>query len=808
MPSIDDLPSPKSASRGGSIDDLPAPSGSRGPSKFESVSRGVKQGATFNSSDEIGGRVQQWADSVAGLFGDSVTETNAKLRAEGFEGDIGPTTSRGLYERARDTERAADAEAREANPKSFLAGEVAGAIGTAFAPGVGIAKGAKLGTTVAKSALQGGATAAGATESDLTSLEGLKDVRNGTALGGGLPIALKFAPTVIRGVAKMGKKSFAATTGMSEELIDHYLKFSNRVNTSEPLEVVKDKLDELYSTKKAAAELSESVLDTAKSKASEAEGAFKTARDAKSFDLKNQRFDAGRAYDDAKRSAELLPSELDESISSAVRDLRRNLSEKSAEAWEKLPYGGSEKGISRLKGEITAKINSLKVGGEAVGDQASGAINSLQRLRTQLDSLKSVSPREAKQIIQNLQRDVDAAGGYGGAAIDAAVIEKRAIAADLNKHLKTTYPEYAEAMKPTARAAALLSDLDGVLDRESARKLVSSAFGKNGDIAISKLGELENILGTPGRFTSKIQSASNRLKDTDGVLNRMADPEWAASEMARINPSKVKATSEMVDVARSSLDDAKAAVKSVGRISPDRSQSLIERSNPFRTRVNIEDQKFLDQISAQSGTDFKGMIKDSAAKQAFEKGNVHGSRNTLLWGALGFVTGGLPGAGAGAAFGHTVMDRYGPKGGKLIMDGLLKAQKAGRPVSEAIESLGVPAAVREDIKRQIAPIIGRIKTAEEGQMSRVAGDSKGEDRWAMRGAEKLGVSPELAERAMKTKEGKRLLIEASDLSAGSKRLETILKQLSKGWEYEHGNEPGTVSEAEILQRKRNPASGR
>lgn len=55
---------------------------------------------------------------------------------------------------------------------------------------------------------------------------------------------------------------------------------------------------------------------------------------------------------------------------------------------------------------------------------------------------------------------------------------------------------------------------------------------------------------------------------------------------------------------------------------------------------------------------------------------------------------------------------------------------------------------------------------------------KGEDKWAQRGAEKLGLDLESAEAALKSKKKKALLIAASDLPEGSRRLETILKRLS------------------------------
>jgi hypothetical protein len=59
--------------------------------------------------------------------------------------------------------------------------------------------------------------------------------------------------------------------------------------------------------------------------------------------------------------------------------------------------------------------------------------------------------------------------------------------------------------------------------------------------------------------------------------------------------------------------------------------------------------------------------------------------------------------------------------------------------------------------------------------------SLGPDRWAQNGAEKLGLSAPLAEKLLQSKEGKRLLIEASDLEPGSRAMNRIKEQIQKGY---------------------------
>lgn len=87
-----------------------------------------------------------------------------------------------MYQQYRDESRENFKAAEKANPKLYGAGEIGGAIGTAFIPGVGAASGARLATVVGKSALQGGLTGLGASESESYS-DLAKDAVKGAGIG-------------------------------------------------------------------------------------------------------------------------------------------------------------------------------------------------------------------------------------------------------------------------------------------------------------------------------------------------------------------------------------------------------------------------------------------------------------------------------------------------------------------------------------------------------------------------------------------------------------------------------------------------
>jgi hypothetical protein len=132
---------------------------------------GVAQGATLGFADEIAA---------------AVGATKGALQGKGIKQ---------AYLDSLENVRSTFKEAEEQQPGAFLAGDVAGSVGTAFVPGLNIAKGVKslssagkIGKAALKGAGIGAAEGLGRTEEDVLSAGALKDVGLGAALGtvGGL----------------------------------------------------------------------------------------------------------------------------------------------------------------------------------------------------------------------------------------------------------------------------------------------------------------------------------------------------------------------------------------------------------------------------------------------------------------------------------------------------------------------------------------------------------------------------------------------------------------------------------------------
>lgn len=148
---------------------------------FGDLSRAVKDGYKPMSVSDVGyteSGLRGLAQGVSFGFADELTG-GAEALWEAANGD--PRTFGELYKAARDESRANYKTAEEANPKTYMAGQVGGAVGTALVPGLG-------GAGIAKLAAQGAAQGLGSSEADL--LEGdLAGAARDTAIGGGIGAA-------------------------------------------------------------------------------------------------------------------------------------------------------------------------------------------------------------------------------------------------------------------------------------------------------------------------------------------------------------------------------------------------------------------------------------------------------------------------------------------------------------------------------------------------------------------------------------------------------------------------------------------
>jgi len=170
------------------------------PGMAESAGRGALQGASLGFGDEFAAGVDTLVSKIPGVR----AVANA-IQGENHGGALPLDNPDLTYQQRRDAYRAKNAEAQQANPVSYGAGELGGTLATSLVPGVAVARGAGLATAAGKAALVGGANALGASEADLTKGEfaqAAKDTATGAAIGGVTAGALGAAGKALTGSAE------------------------------------------------------------------------------------------------------------------------------------------------------------------------------------------------------------------------------------------------------------------------------------------------------------------------------------------------------------------------------------------------------------------------------------------------------------------------------------------------------------------------------------------------------------------------------------------------------------------------------
>lgn len=170
-------------------DAKPAPS----MSKTESAVAGFGQGGSFGFGDEISGGI--------GVLADKIGLDYAIDRINGVPAELSGDPDKSIadsYRESRDYARQYNKDARTSNPKTYLAGEVGGAITTGLITG-----GAAPASLTGRAALEGAAYGLGAGEADLTQGD-FKGVAKDVAIGGTIGA---ISPHLTKGAGKLASKT-------------------------------------------------------------------------------------------------------------------------------------------------------------------------------------------------------------------------------------------------------------------------------------------------------------------------------------------------------------------------------------------------------------------------------------------------------------------------------------------------------------------------------------------------------------------------------------------------------------------------
>jgi hypothetical protein len=619
---------------------------------------------------------------------------------------------------------------------------------------------------------------------DLTNIVPVGAIAKGVAKGGaklasGVVNAASDAVAATgRGAARVGKRVVQGAFGIPEESITRYIarhpQLKDKVGAKEMMEELAGRLDE--GLKPARAELQA------------AEEAVARAKQSRSEDLAELQIKRQEAAEMLRRAEDEALGEAASRLSTRVQQLDESTRAGSTKAYEILDSEGVSVPTQQLKARMTAGIKALEE--RAVTDEQVKVVELLTRYRERLDKFGPEIPGgEAKRILQSLDREMSfvAPGEIGRMSKPDQALG--ALRRHIDEPLKKS-DAYAAQMKEVSDTMKLLESVKGLSSDSAAARALKAARGATG------ADKAEAIRQVASRFGDDFLAAADR--------RNLPEYHKLKALLQRLRATKkgqgVKDAEAALEATRSKVGDAVGLGKDGVAGITDKINATVRRSEPGA--LQVENLSRAGDVAGVS--DMGDELADIRTVASFEKGYNRGSANTNFWAAVaGGVVGSIfgpagmaGGAALGAGTGRLLIDNFGPKVGRVILDQVPLLQKL--EPAEWIRRLDVPADVKvklgEDLAayRQISrgtrgtaalsKTAGETarKVAEEEGPNRSPSEFRGEERWARTGLQKLGISGARAEALLKDKNSRRLLIEASDLPPGSKALQRIQDQIQKG----------------------------
>lgn len=604
--------------------------------------------------------------------------------------------------------------------------------------------------------------------------------------------AVNVASDTLSGAGKLasraGKRTIQGLFGVPEASINRYLarhpQLKDKVGAREMAEELAGRLDEGLKPARARLEAAEEAV--ARAKASRTE-------DLAELQIKRQ-----EATEALRRAEDSALGEAASRVASRVGQLDENIKAGSSKAFEILDREGVVVPTQGLKARMTAGISALEE--RAVTDEQMAVVELLKRYRERLNKFGNEIPGgEAKRIIQSLDREMAylAPGEIGRMSKPDQALG--ALRKQIDTPLKKS-DAYASQMAEVSRGMQLLENVKGLSSESAAARALRAAKGATGKDKAEALQKLAAEFGD----------------DFLAAANRTNLPEYhkLKSLLYRVREAKkglpVKEAEAALEATRGSVGDAVALGKNGIAGITDKISATVRRTDPSALQTEN-----LVKAGDLAGVNMADELADVRTIASFERGYNRGSANTNFWGAivgglLGSVLGPagiVGGAATGGALGRIVIDNFGPRVGRVILDQVPRLNKV-KP-AEWIRSLDVPADVKaklasdlaayQQVSKGVKGTEASLRQLPKAELRMVADENreemplastalpagnrelKGEQLWMARGLSKLGIKDQAtAQKLMQSKEGKRLLIEASDLPPNSKALKRILERIEKG----------------------------
>ncbi|HTL13064.1 MAG TPA: hypothetical protein VL588_11275 [Bdellovibrionota bacterium] len=437
--------------------------------------------------------------------------------------------------------------------------------------------------------------------------------------------------------------------------------------------------------------------------------------------------------------------------------------------------GGAIQGLVEV---APAVINGIRAVGRKLGSVASGLSSDV------IDHYAQRTEEVNKLIRDSGGQMTEAADQVRQEAQDAIRKTRAGYSAQITKALESAPKD------PVADTAPIISQLEKVKGQlnpnlqdgavaqidNTIEKLQAEGAKNGGKVSIQQLNQITDFL----------QERAKGSYTRDGQI--FANPK----EAARAAKGAAAVSRKMLNALSPDIAEANNKLALLHGIEDRLNPNLIAPGKPDAALFaagsggNPRNAKMLERLAEQSGYPILNRAKDLAAAKTFANASYLPADATGKSVARQLIL-----AGAG----HAVAGPMGYLAGGLASPA---AVKAGINASQRLSGVGPALASAIERNPALLPTITQnIVNPQDNRNPPAAAPNqlleteprnanrapaKGPDAWARAGASRLGIADSAtAQRAMQSPAGKRLLIEASNLPAGHKRLKAIREQLQKGW---------------------------
>lgn len=398
----------------------------------------------------------------------------------------------------------------------------------------------------------------------------------------------------------------------------------------------------------------------------------------------------------------------DKVITQAIQDIKQQAFDRSQEAMDVLIESGAPVSLKPVADLMREHIDMRRSQESNLAHQIADYVEQhLERIEA---SGEDISAERAKKVLQGIGQEAYTKGARSPLEGELQSFYRQ-LYHDFKTVLENKFESYAEKIKPAAELMAIINRLDdlGYKDVDTIRNKIGKLIANKGDRATVELPVLEkveqnsnqnfieplkayvNTLKNPELLKSaeyqRMLSAANIAADFEKIdikdfLSKLDNTENAQALESLLNDVKYSPdvknhllsnidksayfqTKEEIKQANQALMDSVLKKQELKGLSPDNVQAFLQRAMKGK---DIKTRETLNKLPTMNEKTLNKILEVIKARDDFEKGFMHGSRNVNLWRALimsaiGAKFGGPLGAVTGAA-----IDRYGPQITKNILD--------------------------------------------------------------------------------------------------------------------------------------------